>query len=91
MTKIRTPLKAIRAKCLDCSCYQPREVKECRVTSCALWPYRMGRISRTAPKLGISRKDQGNMTKERLIETEGLKPVVSAKTGISASHEINDL
>jgi hypothetical protein len=39
----RTPMKAIRAKCLDCSCYQPREVRLCPVISCALWPYRMGR------------------------------------------------
>jgi len=46
MSKFRTPLKAIREKCLDCSCHQPREVKECPVTSCALWPYRMGRVSR---------------------------------------------
>jgi hypothetical protein len=41
--KRRTALKAIRAKCIDCSCYQPTEVKECPVTTCALWPFRMGR------------------------------------------------
>ena len=91
MTKIPTPLKAIRAKCLDCSCYQPREVKECRVTSCPLWPYRLGRISRSAPKQPISRKDRSGLTKETQIETEGLKPPVSAKTGISPSHKINNL
>ena len=37
-----TPLKAIRAHCLDCCCNQPQEVRLCVVESCALHPYRMG-------------------------------------------------
>jgi hypothetical protein len=37
-----TPVKAIRAKCLDCTCNQPKEVRLCPVYSCPLWPYRMG-------------------------------------------------
>ena len=37
-----TPLKAIRAKCLDCVCNQPGEVRVCPCESCPLWPYRMG-------------------------------------------------
>ena len=36
------PMKAIREKCLDCSCQQPVEVKECTVKGCALWTFRMG-------------------------------------------------
>lgn len=36
------PMRAIREKCLDCSCQQPIEVKECPVTTCALHPFRMG-------------------------------------------------
>lgn len=35
-------LKAVRAKCLDCTCYQPSLVRECEMTDCALHPYRMG-------------------------------------------------
>ncbi len=38
-----TPIKAIRSKCLDCSCYQPKEIRLCPVTNCPLWPYRMGK------------------------------------------------
>ena len=38
-----TPLKAIRAKCLDCSNDQRKEVKECPITKCPIWPYRMGK------------------------------------------------
>lgn len=37
------PLKAIRAKCLDCCCWSPKEVRECTVLDCALFPYRLGR------------------------------------------------
>ena len=37
-----TPIKAIRAKCLDCCCQQPGEVRKCLVETCALYPYRMG-------------------------------------------------
>ena len=37
-----TPLKAIRAKCLDCCCGQVNEVKYCVCEDCPLWPYRHG-------------------------------------------------
>ena len=37
------PLRAIREKCLDCTCQQPVEVKECTVKTCALHPFRMGK------------------------------------------------
>ncbi len=36
------PMRAIREKCLDCTCQQPVEVKECTVKTCALYPFRMG-------------------------------------------------
>lgn len=39
---IRTPIKAIRAKCLDCCCGQPIEVRLCAAENCPLWEYRMG-------------------------------------------------
>ena len=38
-----TPIRAIRKKCLDCSYFQPKEVKECKVIDCPIYPYRMGR------------------------------------------------
>lgn len=36
-------LKAIRAKCLDCVCYQPSLIAACALKECALHPYRMGK------------------------------------------------
>ena len=41
-----TPMKAIRAKCLDCCCYQPLEVRLCTAEKCPLFPYRMGKRPR---------------------------------------------
>ena len=38
-----SPLKALRANCLDCSCYQLNEIRLCEATGCALWPFRAGR------------------------------------------------
>ena len=38
-----TPIKAIRAKCLDCCCCQHKEVRLCTVLRCPVWLYRMGR------------------------------------------------
>ncbi len=43
MPDIKSPLKAIRAKCLDCCCEQPSEVKLCPVSDCPLYPFRFGR------------------------------------------------
>ena len=31
---------AIKRKCLDCSNYQPSEIKECRITACSLFSHR---------------------------------------------------
>ena len=32
MSEIKSPIKAIRAKCIECSCGQVNEVRECPVT-----------------------------------------------------------
>lgn len=37
-----TPIKAIRAKCLDCCCGQVKEVRLCTAENCALYEYRNG-------------------------------------------------
>lgn len=37
-----SPVKAIRAKCLDCVGNNVAEVRKCVSANCALWPYRMG-------------------------------------------------
>lgn len=41
-----TPIKSIRAHCLDCCGGSPQEVRLCPVEKCPLYPYRMGRRPR---------------------------------------------
>jgi hypothetical protein len=43
MEEITNPVKAIRAKCLDCSCGNVFDVSKCTVQGCPLYPFRMGR------------------------------------------------
>lgn len=40
--KVKNPITAIRAKCVDCCCGSLKEVAECGVTGCPLHPFRMG-------------------------------------------------
>ncbi len=37
-----TPLKAIKKHCLECSGYEKKEVRECKISDCVLFPYRLG-------------------------------------------------
>jgi hypothetical protein len=37
----KNPLRAIRAKCIDCCCGNAAEVRKCVATDCALWPFRL--------------------------------------------------
>lgn len=60
--KILTPIKSIRQKCLDCSCWQPQEVRLCEHTECVLYPYRMGRrpkkVDNSSIKPVVSKKGE---------------------------------
>lgn len=47
--KKMTPLKAIRARCLDCCCGQAYEVKRCTVQDCPLWAWRFGHTPNDVP------------------------------------------
>ena len=57
-----TPLKTIRAKCLDCSCWQPQEVRLCTHIDCVHYQYRFGRnparLGTGSRKGGFSQKTQ---------------------------------
>ena len=37
-----TKAKAIRQKCMDCTCWQEAEVRKCPSPMCALFPFRFG-------------------------------------------------
>lgn len=38
---MKTPIKAIRAYCIECSGGSTKEVKFCPIETCPLYPYRM--------------------------------------------------
>jgi hypothetical protein len=42
MSKRLTRQQAIRKACLNCSGYQPKEVRYCPIKDCPLYRYRMG-------------------------------------------------
>ena len=64
-----TPLKAIRKKCLDCSYFQPKEVRKCTVIDCSIYPYRFGR--RPTKAIVDTIKDY---YEKNLEPTKGLSP-----------------
>ncbi len=76
--KVLTPVKAIRAKCLDCSNQQWSEVKRCSVVECALYPWRLGK----RPK----KDDNGNYIAVEEIEEEEKQTFTRAQR-----HEVNKL
>ena len=48
--KITNPVKAIRAKCLDCCCGSSNEVKLCHLEKCPLHPFRFGKNPYRTPR-----------------------------------------
>jgi len=49
--KRKSPMKAIREKCLDCCCGQQSEIRACESVKCVLWPFRAGQHPYTSSKL----------------------------------------
>ena len=57
MEKRLTPIKAIRAKCLDCMGGSSKEVRLCNIPECSLFPYRLGKNPARARKDGDKQKN----------------------------------
>ncbi len=57
MVKI-TPMRAIRAKCLDCCCGSSSEVRACTITDCPLYPLRYGHRESTMKKREAEKEKQ---------------------------------
>jgi len=49
---LNRPLKAIRAKCLDCTAGSFKYIEFCPSIDCPLWPYRFGKGRSIAAKQG---------------------------------------
>lgn len=63
-----TPIKSIRAKCLDCCCGSPQEVRFCPTQNCPLWPYRMGKRPTTPG--AVAEKEKGDVAHAFFEENE---------------------
>ncbi len=61
-----TPMKSIRAKCLDCCAGQQAEVRRCHIKRCPLWRYRMGREERDELYQNKPRSEKQRMAVEKL-------------------------
>lgn len=66
-----TPMKAIRAKCLECSNGQVKEVRLCPIKRCALYECRLGHRP----------KDEEVITEESLDEKTQARTVVFSIEG----------
>lgn len=55
-----TPLKVIRAKCLDCN-YTAKEVRLCPCTDCALYPFRFGKNPYIKRVMSEEQKEQARV------------------------------
>ena len=59
MANLQNPVKAIHAYCLGCICGNINEVRECPVTYCELYPFRMGKNPfRTKVELSDEEKER---------------------------------
>ncbi|WP_037470644.1 hypothetical protein [Sinorhizobium fredii] len=54
----KSPMKAIREKCLDCCAGQPSEVRACESVHCALWPFRSGTHPYTSARMKNAPQEQ---------------------------------
>ena len=73
-----SPLKAIREKCRDCSCYQLNEIRACEAVKCPLWPFRAGKH----PWWG-----EGEKTRQTLANSE--RQTASEERGYTGKPEID--
>jgi len=57
MGKVARPLKAIRLKCFDCSCWSSKEIELCAHTKCILYPLRFGKKPKGATYTTVTVKE----------------------------------
>lgn len=66
-------IKSIRKYCLDCSCQSIKEVRDCVIPECPLYPYRMGRNPNIKP--GTRKGNPEALKKARLRKKSPDQPL----------------
>ncbi len=69
--QITSPIKAIRAKCLDCCCEDRNEVKFCTAEKCPLYSFRFGKNPFMNRK--PMTEEQKAKARERMLNMHNLK------------------
>ena len=79
-TRRISPLRAIRLQCLECVCWQAKEVELCQSPNCSLFPFRFGtdpgRRAKTEKQVKASRRNA-----LRLRESHGKSENAGHRTG----------
>lgn len=75
-----TPIKAIRAKCLDCCGGSAKEVRGCSAPHCPLFPYRLGH----RPKSNLSAETPGKTTQESANTAQGYTDTPPEQNGANS-------
>ena len=57
-----TPVKAIKKHCLECSGNSKKELRECVINNCPLYPYRMGK---NPNRKGIKNNGSSNVLQQK--------------------------
>lgn len=70
MTTKAAILRAIRAKCIDCSGGRKREAALCIATACDLWPFRMGRDPTPREDVGFANRAPSRAVPDRATTQE---------------------
>lgn len=73
--KTLTPLKAIRKNCVECSGGSLKNVRECHITDCHFYEYRLGKNFR--------RKGIGGKCKSKKIKVKNEKVEVQSDTQLN--------
>lgn len=69
MAKLTT-LKAIRAKCMDCTAWQFIEIRLCTCTECPLYEYRMGKRPKSEESITEEAETENGADSAALIDTD---------------------
>lgn len=76
-----TPMKAIRAKCLDCMCGSAHEVRLCPCPSCPLYAYRFGKRPRVSPDTGEAGNELNPTATPQFQPSESRNPTPRRPSG----------
>ena len=71
MDEIKSPIKAIRAFCLDCCGGSPAEVRECSAKSCQLKPFRFGKNPYIKREMTEEQRERAKANLEKARDTHG--------------------